>query len=165
MIYPIPLSMRKPIHNKNIKITFRPFSELNLIKLINYVTNFDWNALQSENVDFFMLKFIEKLDFFYCKSFPVKIKHISRKTYENPWITNDILKLIRYKSLLFSLNKKGIILTKDFNMFKNKLQRTIGESKILYFDSAFHRSRNNIKKTWKLIKGLTGSNLDVKKYC
>ena len=137
---------RQKNHKYFIKIPFRPFSEFNLNRLTNYVTNFDWESIRSDNVNVCMSSFIEKIDYFYCKSFPIKIKQVTRKTYENPWVTKDILKLINYKSTFFNLNKKGIISDKENNAFKNKVQRIIRESKIKYFESSFYRSRNNIKK-------------------
>ena len=107
-----------------------------------------------------MFKFIEKIEHFFCLSFPTKIKYISPNKYDNPWITPEILRLIKYKSLYFNLYKKGIISKELNNSYRNKVLAIIRKSKSNYFETSFKNCKNNIKNTWKLIKGLTGSKIN-----
>ena len=85
-----------------VKLTFRPYSDENLSKFISSIVSFNWDDLISSDVHTSMQGFITKLNFLYCKSFPIKIKFISSKVYQNPWITTEILNLIKYKNLLLS---------------------------------------------------------------
>ena len=138
------------------KLSFRPFSEDNLNKLISRINNFDWNVLSSGTLDSFMLNFTQKLNNLYCECFPTKIKYVSQKYFENPWITRDIIKLINYKSLYFNMYRKGVISSDINNAFKNRVNKIIKKSKIHYFENAFNSSKNDIKKTWKHVNSLKG---------
>ena len=140
-----------------IKLTFRPYSDENLTKFIHSLVSFNWSELDSSDVHASMHGFITKLNFFYCKCFPIKIKFISSKAYQNPWITSEILNLIKYKNLFFKLFIQGAISKEENNLLKNKINRVIKKAKLDYYKNSFARSMKDIKKTWKLLKNLIGT--------
>ena len=140
-----------------IKLRFRPYSDENFSKLVHSIVSFNWDEILSSDVHASMQDFISKLDLLYCKSFPIKTKLISSKSYQNPWITSEILHLIKYKNLFFKLFIDGIISKEQNNFYKNRINRIIKKSKLEYYKNSFARSIGDIKKTWKLIKNLIGS--------
>ena len=91
--------------NSKIKIMFRDhnsdFIENFRSKLFNeslFDDNLDSVSDQTEY-------FINKLDKFYCQCFPIRVKYVSYKRLEKPWISSGILKSIKSKSTYFKLNK------------------------------------------------------------
>ena len=140
-----------------IKLTFRPYSDENFSKFVHSIVSFNWDEILSSNVHSSMKGFITKLDFFYCNSFPIKIKLISYKSYQNPWLTNVILNLIKYKNLFFKLFIDGAISREQNNLLKNRINRIVKKSKLEYYRNSFARSIGDIKKTWKLLKNLIGT--------
>ena len=74
---------------------------------------YDWNTVESENTNTFSDTFIiTVINDLYCKCSPRKIKYISNKQVNNPWITSDLRKLILYKSQYFRLLKIKLTETK-----------------------------------------------------
>ena len=92
----------------------------------------------------------------YCRSFPLKIKYISRKRLKNRWITRGILKSIETKSILFKMLKLGNITKRRYNLYNNKLKIVTSEAKKLYYSAAFDNNRDNMRRTWRLVKELSG---------
>ena len=70
--------------------------------------------------------FVNELDQLYCSSFPVMTKRISSKRMGKPWLTPELIKMIKLKSLYFKLSKVGVI-TGEFNrQYRNGLNSAIG---------------------------------------
>ena len=77
------------------------------------------------------------------------------KTKLNPWITNDILKLIRIRDRLYARKKRqpqNNTVTEAYNRVRNQVSREIDKSKIAYQKSYFDEHKSNLKKTWEGIK-------------
>ena len=138
--------------------SFRPFSNENLSKLENLILETNWSSLlSSSDVNEQLADFQSYLDSSYCKCFPLKTKIIGEKRLENPWITGDIMQLIRIKSDYFKMEKNGIITKRENNRMKNKLNKAISKAKKLYYQNSFENARSNMKKSWRIIRSLTGS--------
>ena len=98
--------------------------------------------------------------------FSIKTKYISNKQFSKPWITPDIIKLIKAKSKMFNLLRLGIITNDENNAYKNRVKNILKKSKASYYKSLFNRNRNDIKKTWDIINNLcnnVNSNKQIKK--
>ena len=79
---------------------------------------------------------------------------MSSKRLCKPWISSGILKLIKTKSQYFKLYKLEIISETTNLNYRNRLNSVIRQAKRNYYIKALYESRSNLKKTWKLIRGL-----------
>ena len=85
--------------------------------------------------------------------FPAKIQ--SRRQYKTakcPWITPDILALIKYKNKLYSkyLKKRDCSIFNEYKKYRNKLTHIKKKAKKDYFENLFSNA-NNSSDTWNYI--------------
>ena len=141
------------------KIQFRPFSDLNFQKLRNYLLNIEWSTvLNSTDVDMDTEIFMKIINEGYCKYFPVKTKMLSEKRMTKPWLSNDILKLVKEKANYFKYFKAGLLSKDVNNQVKNRVNCAIRKAKNDYYIYKFDAYKSDIKKSWKLIQDLIGRN-------
>lgn len=145
-----------------IKISFRCCNSTNRNNFSAAVSNFDWSSIQTNDVNSYLEKFTRKVNDLYCEYFPLKSKFVSQNYFSKPWIGPQIKKLIAAKSSYFQLFKLGLISRSDNNKFNNKVKNVIEKSKSSYFKNYFHLNRDNLRKTWKMIRNLAFSNLSSK---
>ena len=145
-----------PKNSERKKITFRLNNEENFYNMCNDITQFDWDSLLSEDVHSSMENFLAQLNSFYQRNFPLKTKLVLVRNCNNPWVTPEISKLLEYKNTLFNLLRREVISIEENNVFKNKVQRVLRKSKENYYKTSFARAKGDLKKTWELIKSLTG---------
>ena len=133
------------------------------------LSEFNWNSVVSNDVDIYTQSFVDKINEFYVKSFPLKTKYISCKQHAHPWLNKNISKLIKLKSLYFNMYKRGIISKEENNSYINKVNSIISKAKVKYFKNKFYHCRNDIKKTWQNLKYFTGNSVsrevENKKFC
>ena len=141
-------------NNDKIKIVTRSHSEEDNLKFERLVCEFNWGIIENDDVNLYAENFVNAMNDIYCKSFPVKIKYISKKRLNKPWLTPPILKLIKAKSDFFKLHKLGLVTDQENKVYKNKVNSMIKRAKTDYYKISFLKHKNNIKKTWKLIKSL-----------
>ena len=102
-----------------------------------------------------------------CVNHHAPIKKLTRKEIKkmkNPWITNNILKLISHRDRLFHKTKKkpSNNHTKSaYKLFRNRVTREI-KAKREYYKIYFENNLNNMKKTWQGIKKIINMNNNVK---
>ena len=73
----------------------------------------------------------------------------------NPWMTPEILKLIRVRDRLFARKKRepeNDLVKGIYNRVRNKVSRKILQAKKDHNKSYFETYSNNIKKTWEGIR-------------
>lgn len=139
------------------KITFRPFSDTNLQNLKQNLAETNWDLLfDNLNPNLACSTFLDHLDKLYCKNFPIKHKFISTKRLNNPWITKSIKCLINLKSNFYKMFRTGHITKAQNNILKNRLNKEIFAAKKSYHGNLFNRYKNNMKKTWEVIRNLSG---------
>ena len=158
---PTFLQLFLPFINKNSenelhKISFRPFSEAKLENLKLKLRNTNWDLLLNDNVDRSCNTFMEYIDQNYCKCFPLKHKYISNKRIEKPWITTPVKHLINEKSNYYKRMRAGLISKETNNVFKNKVNKEINLAKNIFYRNVFNRYNKDMRKTWELIRSLTG---------
>ena len=100
-------------------------------------------------------RFYEIINKLYCDSFPLVSKQVSEKRSSKPWLTHEILQLIKLKGIYFKYYKQGLISKETNNMFKNKVNREISRAKNSFYLNCFRSSKNS-KESWKLIRELMG---------
>ena len=145
--------------NEKVKIEMRPFDENKFNSFLEKLRCTNWNDLLNYNdINECYDVFQEYLNNQYCIHFPKKIKYISRKRSNKPWINSEIKRKINQKSQLYKLYKLGSISKETNNKLKNKITKEIKEAKDLYFMNSFKRYKNDMKKSWELIRQLSGNN-------
>ena len=156
------ISPIKPaIRNEQTRIEFRPFSNMKFNSLLNSLSNIMWDdILVSRDLNLNCEKFITTINKLYCKNFPIKIKHLSRKRLQKPWISSELISLIKQKSEYYKLYRLDLISRQTNNRFKNMVNDRIRSVKRSYYISVFNSHENDIKNTWKVINALMGRNVD-----
>ena len=155
--FSLPAKISDP--NEKIKINLRPYSQQNLDKLVSAISSTDWTEIiNSGDTNVATENFIDKLNELYRKCFPLKVKYLSKKRIEKPWITDHLMYLIRQKSEYYKYYKLGIISKQTNNRFKNMVSKKIDKSKENFYLETFSAFKNNLRKTWTTIKMLMGNN-------
>ena len=101
-------------------------------------------------------KFYVLLDELYNKYFPVKIKFVSKKAQQKPWINQTLVNRIKMREKLRRQSNKGRIDRKIYTDFRNDLTAQIRKAKASFFENKFNLCKGNIKETWKTIRSMCG---------
>ena len=150
--------------SNNINITrktfsFRPYSDANLNKLSEKLISTDWSTiLCSDDVNTQFNEFQSYLDLSYCSFFPLKTRTVGDKRLKNPWVSGETLSMIRLKSEYYKKFKNNLISREENNRLRNRLNKMIEKDKKEYYRNLFANTNNNMKKSWNIIRSLTGSN-------
>ena len=164
--YPTFFRLPKLDTNSNsdkIKISFRPINDASCQESFQrMLADFDWESIKSNSSNNYLNKFLKTLNEIFCQCFPEKTKFVTSKAFTNPWITPKLRKLIKIKSEFFKLYKMNIISKETNNSFKNKVKSIIDRTKVKYYKNLFLSNKNNIRKTWQIIKDILGQNNKTK---
>ena len=148
--------------NEKIKVFLRPYSQENFDLLSSKVLSFDWQEIyQGGDPNISIQKFMSSLNSLYCSCFPLKIKYLSKKRIQKPWITQDLMHLIRRKSEYFYQYRIGLISQSTNNRYRNKINKEIDKAKNKYYENIFKFFVSDSKKMWKTIKTLIGTSNDA----
>ena len=98
----------------------------------------------------------------YTTHLPCKfVKFKKHKHKKNTWITQGIIRSIKFRDTLYKNLKSKLPGTEEFNHHKinlntynNILKRSIREAKKLYYESCFDRYKTDIRKTWSTINDI-----------
>ena len=84
--------------------------------------------------------------------------NIKTKDLESPWITKGIKQSSKKKQRLYSrfLQKRNEKTKKEYQDYKKAFESIKKQSKKLYFSKLILKYKNNIKKTWQVIKEAIG---------
>ena len=151
------------------RIVTRPFSETKLRSLKQELDETNWDELlfgRPIDIDEACKNFMSKLDMLYCKHFPTKIKYISYKRINNPWLSSQLKKLLNKKSSYFKLFKLGLISKIENNRMRNYVNSAVRKAKNDYYQRSFNKAKTDMKKSWDLIRKLLGTksnSSDIKK--
>ena len=140
------------------EIKFRLVNDENINKFEDMLVSFDWNSLQTNDVNNYLLQFMNSLNSMYCRSFPIKSKFISKEKSEKPWITSSLKQLINSKSKMFRLFQLNLITHSENNTYKNRVKTIIKNHKNEYLREYFRSNYNNLRNTWNMIKTITQLN-------
>ena len=114
----------------------------------------------------------------------LKEKHLSYKLTKfdkykhkgNKWITNGIIKSIKFRDKLYkemkSLdpNSSSYFTTKqNLSVYNQLLKKSIREAKTIYYNNEFNKNRSNMRKMWNTISEIIhkqkNNNISIKKIC
>ena len=101
---------------------------------------------------------MNQLNSIYQQNFPLKTKTLANKKVLNPWMTDNISRLIKYKSQYFNLLRMNIITMEENRIFRNKVNSIIRKAKNSYYRNKFNSCQSDIKKTWSLINDILSPN-------
>ena len=124
--------------------------------IINETNNFKFpNGNINDCISRFDAWFRELTD----KYFPVRIKFISKKRLNNPWLTTRLIKCIRNKYWLYGRLKLGIISIDMYKTYTHLLRVTLRTDEQNYYKTHFNTIKGNSRKTWACINSLLGSKI------
>ena len=153
-------SFAEEVNDTMHKLSFRPYSEVKYNKLCDVFSKTDW----TEVIDFndpnsAYDNFSSYINRIYCNIFPLQVKFISHKRLKKPWVTSEVMNLIRKKSQIFKMFKTGLISRAANNRFRNNVNKVITGAKREHYLNVFSENRRDIKRSWKLIRDLAGFNV------
>ena len=145
--------------NKFHKTAFRLTNEQNIAKFETKISQTNWNFLLHYNdVNQQFSAFQNYINAIYFDCFPLKTKYISDKRKNKPWISESTMAKIKMKSNYYKQFKNGIITREENNRLKNRLNKEINRDKSNYYQTLFSNSKRNIRKSWKTLHSLLGTN-------
>ena len=116
--------------------------------------------------------FIEIITNCLDKHFPCKLVKFNKyKHKKSKWITNAIIKSIKYKDRLYiklkslSLNSNSYHTSlSNFKTYSKILKQTIQTAKKLYYENCFHTFKTDMKKTWSTINDIINKAKNTSQY-
>ena len=114
----------------------------------------NWNCVLNESdTNKAYSIFVHTYSSIYNQAFPksrVKVKYYHRK----PWLTKVMKNSIRQKNKLFKLSKKYPVIDSilKYKTYHSTLKKMLKQGEKLYYQDLFHGYRNNMQKTWSVIK-------------
>lgn len=127
-------------------------------RLDKLISNYDWNKL-IENSDYYeaYAKLVDILETF--KAICTKTIRIKRRKQNQPWLTADVLSVIKEKDVLwarcrrFPHNKE---LKLQFQSLRNRANALVRSKKRQHFQQKFFQSRHDVSKTWAILNEVKG---------
>ena len=116
--------------------------------------------------------FQNKINELISKHFPIKtIKFDKYKHKCSPWITNGILKSLKFRDKMYRERKSYDVNSPiyssqliNLNTYNTLLRKTIRQAKQSYHFTQFNTCRADSKKTWKIINSILQSNKHKKQF-
>ena len=139
-----------------VKCEFRCHKVDNLSKLREHVMNslVDFTISDHVDVNETFSKFNDILYKSYNACCPVKLKTISVKRANNPWLTPRLLTCMKRKHELFRLSLVNDEYKTEYKRYRNVLTSLIRNSKKEYFNNKFDACKTDIKRTWTSINSI-----------
>ena len=120
--------------------------------------NESWDYAYSSDFKSAFSWFQQTFDRYFDKSFPVLAYKINYKN-RHPWMTEQLRNRIKQKNSLYLtvLNHPGDIKLKEqYKRQKNQLNSDIKNTEINYYSNELELHKENLRKTWKIIKSIIG---------
>ena len=139
-------------------VQYRLINDLRQRKFNNELNQSDIKGvLNNNNAELAYEQFFSIFQSIYDISFPIKIKILTEKDIQKPWINDTLIKRLKIRENLNRLSKKNRICRKIFTNFRNKVTTQLRLAKAKYFEEQFETHKNNIKKTWEVINSVIRS--------
>ena len=143
----------------------RLFSERYVSKFTDILRRTDWSdVLNCFEPQRCYSTFFKTLNVIYEKSFPVKEFRSSYKN-KKPWLTDGMRSTIKKKNELWLKYTKfrSSYLGIQYNEYKRITQRIIRTAEKEYYQTRFNESRNDIIKSWKIIRDVISNRKNATK--
>ena len=149
------------IDYKSLNIYKRDYSKFSTSSFRDDVEIQNWNFSYNNVHDSFK-DFYNKIDGAVNRHAPLKkLTPKEIKLQNKPWLTPDILKMIKNRNKAFERKKRqpnNENCKRVYNELRNSVNREIKRSKKLYYANYFEENINNIKKTWQGIRKIVNLN-------
>ena len=146
-------------------ITYRSFTDENILKFKNDLQIIDWNDRLNgndtiEKFDNFILLFSDLFD----QNFPKLTKVIRKRPNNKPYINQEIKLLIKEKEKMQKKYAKyPITYGEQYKKFRNLVTNEIRKAKHTYFKNKLNSSSGDTKNTWKVINQILKPNNEIDK--
>ena len=156
---PCAIIFKENTEYPKVKVQFRNFSKINKDKFLTELPNFISELeMPEDDVNTATSLFINGLNNLINKIFSMKVKFISNKRYNMPWLNSSLIKCITKKHKLYRLFQFGRIPYSAFKSYSNCLNIVLKLSEKKYYKKKFTSNKGNSKGTWKYIDKLLGRN-------
>ena len=148
------------ITSKKTVITKRIFSEVNKENFKNDLRLTDWDLLNTNENDANIMydNFSNKFLKLYHKHFPLKDFNVKNKDLLTPWMTKGMKKSSKQKQKLYIkyLKNKTQASENEYKNYKNLFEKLRKKGKQSYYSSLINQYKNDSKKTWQVLKEMSG---------
>ena len=154
--YPIFYIDRKNVSSDVPSRKKRIYNDRNVRKFVDCLAALDWsNVLDCTDPQDSYSYFHCQISTIYNKCFPIKT-YFSSYSNRKPWLTNSIKIAIKKKNELWSKYKRyrSAHLETQYYDYKRILQKIIRYTEKEYYDQMFEENRNNIVKSWKIVRSI-----------
>lgn len=158
---PIYLAVKRSIHARDQKRTFRRVSYGAMIAFQEDIVKNNWDFVFSyTDPNEAYNAFFDRLLSLYTLRFPVVTKVISKKL-RKPWMSNDLLKLVRKKNRLYQkfVKTRDVGILHEYKRLRNQVTGRIKHAKKNYYINLFgagHVVKSDI--AWGALNKLLGRN-------
>ena len=111
----------------------------------------DWNnVLSNDNANEAYNIFLDVFKTIYDENL-IKLKSNKRKTCKKPWMTIEIVRLIRKKHRLFKryCQNRSEVSEQLYKNIRNMVSRSLHKARRSYYTQKFNENKTNLKNTWK----------------
>ena len=100
----------------------------------------------------------------YHQAFPL-IKMKRKSTKHAPWVTEDLRTATKVKNKLYkrSLRHPTALNKTEYAKYRNELTQLLRKQHINYYESLIQESKNNLTKTWNIIKSVINNKRTMSK--
>lgn len=153
----VTVKFEKPSVKRMIK--FRDFSWKNKSRFLD---NIDTECLEftldpENDVDINVHRLFEWSRVLADKYFPVKVKYVGENRYQCPWMSRDLVALVRKKHRWFNLLKAKLIKYSSFRNYCTDLTQLLKVSETIYYRRRLN-SASDSRQKWKTINSFLGRN-------
>ena len=137
----------------------RTINDKKIEAFLQNLYQYDWDTIKThQDANEAYNNFISTFCTIYDTFFPMNKMKIKTKDLESPWITKGIKKSSKKKQRLYSkfLKKRNEKTKKEYQDYKKLFESIKKRSKKLYFSKLILKYKNDIKKTWQVIKEAIG---------
>jgi len=136
----------------------RSFSEANVTAFHERLRATEWSdVLSHHSCDEAYSRFLSLLSDHYNQSFPIITRKITDKK-NQPWITRPLKKIINKKNRLYKvfLHKPTVYNEINYRIAKTNALKQIRQARKDFYHNLLEIHKNNMKKTWSIIKEVIG---------
>ena len=145
---------------KDVTSLRRSFSNRNKQNFLKALNENNWNEIyMASGTQSAFTSFHAHLTKLYNSCFPLK-EYKTKYNNRKPWLSDALRNSIKIKNKLYAkyLKTKSIHNEKTYKDYKNKLTRLLKVAEKKYFNDLLMANKNNMKKTWSIIKGIINKN-------
>ena len=152
-------SLPKQNNKENMFIYKRTYNTESIELFKQKLHETKWDEIMSfQNPDDAYKAFLKRFSTLYDTYFPEKKIKLKNKDLQSPWITKGIRRSSKrkqslYEKFLKNQNEKNEL---EYKNYKHLFEAVKKRSKKLHFSKLILRYKNNIKKTWEVIKECIG---------